>query len=473
MKGNILIVDDDRDVVLALQYLLRIKGYKTQSATSPAQALDRLSTRKYDLLVLDLNYTNDTTSGREGLELVSKIKDRGYQGQIVIMTAWGSVELAVEAMRRGAHDFIQKPWDNERVISIIRNQMLLGDARQKSFVLEEKNRLLKQQLNIGIPHIVAESTEMKKFLVEVDKVAQSDVPILLTGENGAGKSLIAERIHALSKRRENDMISVNMGSISEYLFESEMFGHIRGAFTDAREDRVGRFELANDGTLFLDEIGNTPLTHQAKLLRVLESSKFERAGSSETRISDCRVISATNCDLDAAVSEGSFRRDLLYRINTITLRVPALRERKKDIKPLVNSYLEVFRNKYENRKITISKEALSALIDYDWPGNVRELSHVIERAVVLCRTDEITLSDTGVFNGKAKSRNSRPVINSDTVRLPLDKVQLRKETLKVIEQAIIMDRLDQYSGNAANAAKSLGLSKSAIYRRLVKQQSQD
>ncbi len=473
MKGNILIIDDDRDVVLALQYLLKTKGYKTQSANSPAQALDKLNTRMYDLLLIDLNYTNDTTSGREGLELVSKIKDRGYQGQIVIMTAWGSVELAVEAMRRGAHDFIQKPWDNERVISIIRNQMLLGDARQKTFALEEKNRLLKQQLNVGIPHIVAESSEMKEFLVKVDKVAQSDVPVLLTGENGAGKSLIAERIHALSKRREHDMISVNMGSISEYLFESEMFGHIKGAFTDARENRVGRFELANDGTLFLDEIGNTPYTHQAKLLRVLESSKFERAGSSETRISDCRVISATNCDLDAAVSEGAFRRDLLYRINTITLRVPALRERKEDIKPLVNSYLEVFRNKYENRKIIISDEALSALIDYDWPGNVRELSHAIERSVVLCRTDEITLSDTGVFDGKAKSRNSGPVIGSDTVRLPLDKDQLRKETLKVIEQSIIMDRLDQYSGNAANAAKSLGLSKSAIYRRLAKQQSQD
>ena len=345
MKEIILIVDDDKDVVSALRYLLKIEGYKTQAANSPVEALKKLNTNVYGLLLLDLNYSNDTTSGQEGLELVSRIKEQGYSGQIIIMTAWGTVDIAVEAMRRGANDFIQKPWDNERVISIVRNQMLLGKAQQQTLTLEEKNRLLWQQLNSSVPKIIAKSNEMKKFLYEIDKVAKSDVSVLLTGENGTGKSLFAERIHSLSRRNEHDLISVNMGAISEHLFESEMFGHVKGAFTDAHKNRIGRIELANNGTLFLDEIGNTPFTHQAKLLRVLESSKFERAGSSETKISNCRVISATNSDLDMAVESGKFRRDLLYRINTITLRVPALRDRRDDIKPLAKLYLEDFKNK--------------------------------------------------------------------------------------------------------------------------------
>ena len=468
MTGIILIVDDDKDVVSALQYLLKIEGYRTQVANSPAEALKKLSANEYGLLLLDLNYSNDTTSGKEGLELVSSIKEQGYQGQIVIMTAWGTVEIAVEAMRRGANDFIQKPWDNERVISIVRNQMLLGKAQQRTLALEEKNRLLKQQLSSSVPKIVAESYEMKKFLSEIDKVAKSNVSVLLIGENGTGKNLFAERIHSLSKRNENDLISVNMGAISEHLFESEMFGHVKGAFTDAQKDRIGRFELANNGTLFLDEIGNTPFAHQAKLLRVLESNKFERAGSSETKISDCRVISATNCDLDMAVEYGTFRRDLLYRINTITLKVPALRERRDDIKPLVNSYLEVFKDKYENWHLSISDETLSALTDYDWPGNVRELSHVIERAVILCRSEEITLTDTGVNKNAGKSRKDESMVTGMPKDLLLDRKQLQIATLEEIEQAIIVDRLKQCSGNAARAANSLGLSKSAIYRRLAK-----
>ena len=471
MTGIVLIVDDDKDVVSALQYLLKIEGYRTQVANSPAEALKKLNAHEYGLLLLDLNYSNDTTSGKEGLEFVSRIKEQGYQGQIVIMTAWGTIDIAIEAMKRGAHDFIQKPWDNERVISIVRNQMLLRDAHQTTLALEEKNRLLKQQLNSGIPKIVAESPKMKQLIFEIDKVAQSDAPILLTGENGTGKSLFAERIHALSKRSERDLISVNMGAISEYLFESEMFGHIKGAFTDAREGRIGRFELANDGTLFLDEIGNTPYAHQIKLLRVLESSKFESIGSSETRVSDCRIISATNCDLDRAVNDGTFRQDLLYRINTITLKVPALRERKDDIKPLLNSFLDVFKRKYERENLTISNETFSALTEYDWPGNVRELSHVIERAVILSRSDEITLADTGVIKEGVKSGKDDSVATDMPKGCLLDRNQIRMATLKNIEQAIIMDRLERCSGNAANAAKSLGLSKSAIYRRLAKRRT--
>ena len=468
MKEIILIVDDDKDVVSALRYLLKIEGYKTQAANSPVEALKKLNTNVYGLLLLDLNYSNDTTSGQEGLELVSRIKEQGYSGQIVIMTAWGTVDIAVEAMRRGANDFIQKPWDNERVISIVRNQMLLGKAQQQTLTLEEKNRLLRQQLNSSVPKIIAKSNEMKKFLYEIDKVAKSDVSVLLTGENGTGKSLFAEQIHSLSRRNEHDLISVNMGAISEHLFESEMFGHVKGAFTGAHKNRIGRIELANNGTLFLDEIGNTPFTHQAKLLRVLESSKFERAGSSETKMSDCRVISATNCDLDMAVESGTFRRDLLYRINTITLRVPALRDRRDDIKPLAKLYLEDFKKKYENGNLSISDETFSALTEYDWPGNIRELSHVIERAVILCRSDKITLTDTGINKNSRKSRIDESMVTGIPENLLLDRNQLQIATLEEIEQAIIVDRLNQCSGNTARAANSLGLSKSAFYRRMTK-----
>ena len=468
MTNIVLIADDDKDVVSALQFLLKIEGFRTEVVNSPADALKKICANEYGLILLDLNYSSDTTSGKEGLELVSKIKEQGYPGQIVVMTAWGTVEIAVEAMRRGANDFIQKPWDNERVMSIVRNQLLLDKAKQRTIALEEQNRLLMQQLISSVPKIIAKSYEMKKFLSEIDKVAKSNVSVLLTGENGTGKSLFAERIHSLSKRNEHDLISVNMGAISEHLFESEMFGHVKGAFTDAKKDRIGRFELANNGTIFLDEIGNAPFAHQTKLLRVLESNRFERAGSSETKVSDCRVISATNCDLDMAVKYGTFRRDLLYRINTITLKVPALRERRDDIKPLVNSYLEDFKIKYQNRHICISDDTLSALIEYDWPGNVRELSHVIERAVILCQSNEITLSDTGISKKLGDSRKDKSMVAGISESILLDRKQLQIATLEEIEQEIIVDRLKQFSGNAAHAANSLGLSKSAIYRRLAK-----
>lgn len=470
MEGNVLISDDDKDVVSSLAYLLKMEGYSTQSAYSPSQALKMLGENDFDLLLADLNYTSDTTSGQEGLELVSKSIELGFLGQIVTMTAWGSVELAVEAMRRGAHDFIQKPWDNERLLSIVRNQLLLGKAEQKSLALEEKNKLLRQQLDIGVSPIIAESPAMKELLLKIEQVAQSDVPILFTGENGTGKSLLAERVHLLSNRKNMDLISVNMGAISEYLFESEMFGHVKGAFTDAKEGRIGRFELANNGTLFLDEIGNTPYSHQGKLLRVLESEKFERAGSATTRTTNCRLITATNCDLKAAVSEDRFRKDLLYRINTITLRIPPLRERVADIEPLAIYQLEKFKRKYKKSEVEISSDVMEAFQSYSWPGNIRELSHLIERAVIFCNSNKISLADIGMSLEEMDDKADEYYEESQLVahKRATDSLDIESATLEEIESAVIASRLEKHSGNTAKAAKSLGLSKSAIYRRLSK-----
>lgn len=461
MAPKILIVDDDPDVVSALAYLLKVEGYQICKSGSPKEAIDYLAVGNFELVLADLNYTSDTTSGKEGLEFIKTVRDLGYQAQIVAMTAWGNVELAVEAMRMGAGDFIQKPWDDERLLSIIRNQLSLGKALKRTDTLKEKNKLLRQQLDSSDSPLISESDVMQELMGKIHQVAQSDASILLTGENGTGKSMLAERIHLLSLRRGHDLISVNMGSISETLFESEMFGHVKGAFTDAHESRIGRFELADKGTIFLDEIGNTPYSQQAKLLRVLETKQFERAGSSTTQTSDCRVITATNANLNEEVESSRFRRDLLYRINTIQLRVPSLRERRTDIPILVNTFLGKFAKKYDKREIGVSDAAMDAIYRYDWPGNIRELSHLIERAVLLCSSKQISVSDLGILSSSVAGGSGRPGMIAGC--------ELSTSTLEEIESAVIGARLDIYCGNAAEAAKSLGLSKSAIYRRLSKQ----
>lgn len=454
MKDHILIADDDPDVISTLTYLLETEHYRVSSASNPDDALALLAKNDFNLVVVDLNYSKDTTSGQEGFELIHKVKQLNDQLPIVVMTAWGSVETAVEAMQQGARDFVQKPWENERLLSIIGNQILLQKAETRTQKLAEENQLLRGQLGSKDSYQFSQSEVMSALLEQVDRLAQSDASILLTGENGTGKSYLAQQIHDLSARKNRSLISVNMSSITKSLFESEMFGHVKGAFTGAVENRIGRFELADEGTLFLDEIADTPYSQQPKLLRVLENAQFEKVGSSRTQQTDFRLICATNCDLDEAVESDRFRKDLLYRINTVTLRVPSLRERAQDIIPLAESFLTRYRRKYSKPQIYLGDRASELLTRYEWPGNIRELSHMMERSVILCTAEEIGPSDLGIGNQQGERTSYLQDYGSST--------------LEEIQRAIIEKRLSDHKGNSLEAAQSLGLSKSAFYRHLKK-----
>ena len=326
---KILIADDQRDVLEALRILLKGEGYQTDAVTSLAGIFNALEKKDYAMLMMDLNYTRDTTSGQEGLEVIPKIQEIDNTLPIVVMTAWATIDLAVEAMKRGARDFVPKPWDNDRLLTIVRTQIELAGALRRGRKLEAENQLLRG----SAPNIIAESIAMRPIMEMISRVAPSDANVLITGENGTGKGLVAQALHALSPRAGKSMITVNMGGLSETLFESELFGHVKGAFTDAKTDRAGRFELADESTLFMDEIANIPLNLQAKLLRVIETGEFERVGSSKPRKVDVRVLSATNADLNADVAQGKFRQDLLFRLNTVEIHLPPLRERREDIPP--------------------------------------------------------------------------------------------------------------------------------------------
>src|SRR5262245_38475479 len=327
-EPRVLIADDQADVLEALRLLLKAEGFLLETASSPAGVLAAVEAREFDVALIDLNSARDTTSGEEGLNLLSRIQGLDPTLPVVVMTAWGSVEVAVEAMRRGARDFIQKPWDNARLLAIIRTQMELSQALRKGQRLEAENSLLRGE---GMPKLIAESTSMQGVLQVIARVGPSDANVLILGENGTGKGVVARALHAVSSRASRPMTIVNSGGVSEGVFESELFGHVRGAFTDAKADRVGRFELADQGTLFLDEIANVPLSQQAKLLRVIETGEFERLGSSRTRRVDTRIISATNANLTDEVAAGRFRQDLLFRLNTIEIRLPPLRDRREDL----------------------------------------------------------------------------------------------------------------------------------------------
>lgn len=334
--SQILIADDQRDVLKALRVLLKGEGYQTEEVTSPASVLEALKARDFHVLLMDLNYTRDTTSGREGLDLLARIQDIDSTLPVVVMSAWSSVELVVEAMRQGARDFIEKPWENARLLSILRTQIELGQALRKGNRLEAENRLLRGE---GQLTLIADSPAMRNVLDMIARVGPADANVLITGENGTGKGVVAQRLHAASHRASKPMVTVNVGGLAEGVFASELFGHVKGAFTDAKTDRVGRFELADGGTLFLDEIADVPSSQQAKLLRVLETGEFERVGSSKTRQADVRMISATNADLEREVTEGRFRQDLLYRLNTVEIHLPALRDRRDDIPLLAMHFL--------------------------------------------------------------------------------------------------------------------------------------
>ena len=448
--GRVLVADDQRDVLEALRLLLKSEGYQIETVTSPVRLFETAETREFDVILLDLNYTRDTTSGQEGLDLLARLQLLDSTIPVVVMTAWGSVEVAVEAMRRGARDFIQKPWENERLLSIIRTQIELGRALRKGQRLEAENQLLRNENQFHSGGMIAESPAMQPVLQIISRVGPSDANVLITGENGTGKGVVARVLHAASLRASRPLVTVNVGGLSEGVFESELFGHIKGAFTDAKTDRVGRFELADSGTLFLDEIANVPLPQQTKLLRVLETGEFERVGSSRTRQVNVRIISATNADLGTEVSGNRFRQDLLFRLNTVEIRMPALRDRREDIPLLATHFLKQHSARYRKALAGFDNAAIQALSIHAWPGNVRELDHAIERSVLMAQTTLVRSHDLGLHSG------------------PEGSPRLEDMSLEEVESFLIKKTLARFDGSVSRAAEALGLSRSALYRRLEK-----
>jgi len=442
--SRVLIADDQRDVLEALRILLKGAGHQTESVTSVSGIFNALQQRDYELLMMDLNYTRDTTSGQEGLEVIPKIQALDSTLPIVVMTAWATIDLAVEAMKRGARDFVTKPWDNERLLTIVRTQIELGSALRKGRKLEAANKLL----GGNVPNLIAEAPSMRPVIEMIQRVAPSDANVLITGENGTGKSLIAQALHALSPRASHSMITVNMGGLSETLFESELFGHVKGAFTDAKSDRAGRFELADESSLFMDEIANIPLNQQAKLLRVIEAGEFERVGSSKTLHANVRIISATNANVADEVAAGRFRQDLLFRLNTIEIALPPLRDRREDIIPLANNFLRMHAQRYRKELAGFDETARDRLLQHPYPGNVRELDHVVERAMLMARGPQIKAADLGLTTASGESKS------------------LEDMSLEEVEAFLIKKALARNNGNARKAAEALGLSRSAFYRRL-------
>jgi DNA-binding NtrC family response regulator len=450
---RILIADDQPDVITALRLLLKGESYDITPASSPAAAMKVIEKQELDLVLIDLNYTRDTTSGSEGMELLSRIRGIDPTLPVVVMTAWGSVDLAVEAMRRGARDFIQKPWENARLLAVLQTQIELAQALRRSQRLEAENLTLRDDGGTTKrPQIIAESAAMKSILNVIERIGPADANVLITGENGTGKEVVARSLHAMSNRAAKPLVSVNAGALAEGLFESELFGHVRGAFTDAKTDRVGRFELADGGTLFLDEIANVPMTLQPKLLRVLETGEFERVGSSKTKKVNVRVLSATNADLKEDVAAGKFRPDLMFRLNTVEIHLPPLRERREDIPPLAEHFLRQNRERYRRGPMWFTDQALEALRAHSWPGNVRELDHVIERAVLLTSSDTVTAMDLALQTTPGAQLSAR----------------LEEMSLEDAERLLIKKALARFDGNANRAAEALGLSRSALYRRLQK-----
>jgi DNA-binding NtrC family response regulator len=446
---RVLIGDDQPEILKALSFICSAEGYQTVTVNSPAAVLGRLGKEDFDVVLIDLNYRQDIATGKEGLDLLKQITAMDPSIPVVVMTAYATIQLAVEAVRLGAKDFLQKPWENERLLSILRTQFALREALRGKERLEAENSALRSS-QVPSAGFVASSPAMRQVREMVEQVAPSDANVMITGENGTGKGVVARMLHQSSLRSAQPLITVNMGGLPEGVFESEMFGHVKGAFTDARADRTGRFELADNGTLFLDEIANLTATQQAKLLRVLETGEFERVGSSKTRRADVRILTATNADLEKEIESGKFREDLFFRLNTIQIHLPALRERTEDIPLLAEEFLAELKQRYRKQIDGFHPDAITALKSYAWPGNVRELRHVMERAVLLSRSDMIQVADLGIRGTPSKAP-------------PLEEMNLDAAELFLINRA-----LARHNGNALLAAKDLGLSRSAFYRRLQK-----
>ena len=441
---RILIADDQRDVLEALRLLLKGEGLESNTVTSPARVIESIEAQEYDLVLIDMNYTRDTTSGQEGLNLLARIQALDGTLPVVVMTAWGSVEGAVEAMRRGAKDYIEKPWEDGRMLATVHTQVELGKALRKSQRLEDENRRLRRD---GLPDFIAGAKVMRPVLQLMDRIAPSDANVLIVGEHGTGKEVVARWLHAASERSSNALVTVNAGGLSEGVFESEVFGHVRGAFTDAKTDRVGCFEVADGGTLFMDEIATVGLKEQAKLLRVIETGELQRVGSSKMRRVDVRIFTATNADVSKEIEAGNFREDLLYRLNTVEIQLPPLRERREDIPALAAHYLGQLTNRYR-KDLEFDPSAMHALSAHSWPGNVRELAHVVERSILMAPGRTITAADLGLRERGETGSN------------------LEDMTIDEAERYLIQRALERCDGNVSEAADSLGLSRSALYRRL-------
>jgi two-component system response regulator HydG len=448
--GKILMIDDDEDVLLAAKMLLKKQNHHVIIEKNPKKIPFLLNNDTYDVILLDMNFSKDITSGKEGFYWLDEIMKHDPTSVVILITAFGDVEMAVRALKQGATDFILKPWQNEKLIATIATAIRLKQSYNEVDKLKKAKEMLEEQISKPFAEIIGKSQAIQEVFTLTDKVAKTDANVLILGENGTGKELIARAIHQRSLRKDNSFVSVDMGAITETLFESELFGHKKGAFTDAREDRPGRFELANGGTLFLDEIGNLSLSLQGKLLSALQSRLVTRVGSNQSKPVDIRLICATNMPLHKMVQEGTFRQDLLYRINTVELRVPPLCERVEDIPLLAQHYLHHYAKKYHKSVKLITNEAMDRLKRYAWPGNIRELQHAIERAVIMTDSDTLQESDFLL------SRSLSPGAVNNT--LNLDEV----------ERSAIAKALQMHNGNISKAADELGLTRASLYRRMEK-----
>lgn len=448
--GKILMIDDDEDVLLAAKMLLKKYGHQVIIDKNPNKIPFLLNNDTYDVILLDMNFSKDTTSGKEGFEWLKQIKEKDPDAVVIMITAFGDVEMAVRALKEGATDFILKPWQNEKLIATISTAIKLKQSYNEVDKLRKAKQMLEEQISQPFRDIIGNSPSIKEVFTLIDKVAATDANVLILGENGTGKELVARAIHQKSLRKDNSFVSVDMGAITETLFESELFGHKKGAFTDARENRTGRFELANGGTLFLDEIGNLSMTLQSKLLTALQSRQITRVGSNGPVDVDIRLICATNMPLHQMVDEGKFRQDLLYRINTVEIRIPPLCERVDDIPMLADHFLNFYTKKYHKDVVSFSEAAIAKLKKYAWPGNIRELQHSIERAVIMADSPTLQESDF-LFNRKGGSSTESDTLNLDDV-----------------EKAAVVKAIQLHSGNISKAADELGLTRASLYRRMEK-----
>lgn len=454
-NATILIIDDDEDVLLSARLLLKKHYSNVIVKNHPKEINNLITTEAIDVMVLDMNYRIGFNDGKEGIYWLKHVMEINPKIVVILMTAYGEVELAVNAIKLGAYDFILKPWTNEKFLATIHAGLELSRKNHKISILESTNEELSKKIDNQFGPVIGNSKAMQQVLEVVDKVANTDASVLILGENGTGKQHLARELHKKSEFIEGPFIHVDLGALSENLFESELFGHKKGAFTDAHEDKPGRFEMAENGTIFLDEIGNLPLNLQSKLLTVLQDKKVTRLGESIERPFNARLLFATNAPLNQWVSEGKFRQDLLFRINTVEIEIPPLRNRIEDVKIFVSHYLDTFKKKYNKNNLSISKEAISLLEDHKWPGNIREIQHTIERGVIMSDGIEIDVND----------------FNLSTI--PTDKTtsqvnEFDNLNLSEIEKLLVQKAVDKHDGNISKAAKELGLTRAALYRRLEK-----
>jgi len=449
--ANILIVDDDRDVLETARMFLKQEFAQVDIEENPEKIPGLLMKREYDLILLDMNFSKGVNDGEEGFYWLDQIIHLDENAVVILITAYGEVDLAVKAMKKGATDFVLKPWKNQKLLGTILSALELRKSRRQVAHLKETSKTLIRDGNHGYENFIGQSPAIKRVKELINKVAGTDADVLILGENGTGKELVARAIHQRSPRGEEVFISVDLGALTETLFESELFGHVKGAFTDAKQDKAGRFELASGGTIFLDEIGNLSVPLQAKLLTVLQSKKVMRVGSGREIPVDFRLVCATNMALYDMVYEQKFRQDLLYRINTVEIRLPSLRERIDDISLLAHHFLKIFRKKYQKPQLEITEGTLKKLEGYHWPGNIRELQHAVERAVIL--SDKDSIDTVELF-----------INASSTYKAPTG----RSRTLEEMERNFILESLELNNGNVTKTAKTLGLTRTALYRRMNK-----